>query len=82
MLFLRVSQELTEMQIYINEKELMKEPSIVQIKNCFMKVFPHDKVVQGWLDHFLMETTTVQQKNMVIVIKDPVHAFVMLAIEE
>lgn len=60
----------------------MKEPSIVQTKNCFMKVFPQDKVVQGWLDHFLMETTTVQQKNMDIVIKDLALAFVMLVIEE
>lgn len=54
----------------------------MQTKNCFMKVFPPDKVVQGWLDHFLMETTTVQQKNMVIAIKDLALAFVMLAIEE
>ena len=60
----------------------MKEPSIVQTKNCFMKAFPPDKVVQGWLDHFLMETTTVQQKNMDIVIKDLALAFVMPAIEE
>ena len=56
----------------------MKVLSRHQTQNSYMKVFHQDNHVREWWDHSLMETSTVLQENMDIVIEDLVHVFVIL----